>query len=386
MDEMNELYYREPYTSEFDADVVKSEKVDDHYETVLSDTAFYPEGGGQACDTGTLNDIHVYDVQNHDGTIIHYTKEPVDVPMVHGIIDWDRRFTNMQLHTADHIFSGLVHKHFHYDNVGFSMGEHGVRMDFNGPISEEDIRKLELEANQAIWSNIPIRSAVLDPEKLKNLNYRSKKELTGKVRIVLIPGIDTCACCGTHVARTGEVGSIRIYSCEKYKGGVRVLMFAGKKALEEDNILAEQNHQISVALSAEPQKTYDAVKALQNQLEENKKEINALNAKLLAYKLNDFKDGSSLAVDFEENADRKLMVRLANDLVDQKQIRTAAVCSKTDNGYAYVIISHSVDLRSLAKDLNTALNGRGGGKPDVIQGSFQTDEETIRKVLNEKLG
>lgn len=386
MDEMNELYYREPYTSEFDADVVKSEKVDDHYETVLSDTAFYPEGGGQACDTGTLNDIPVYDVQNHDGTIIHYTREPVDVPMVHGIIDWDRRFTNMQLHTADHIFSGLVHKHFKYDNVGFSMGKHGVRMDFDGPISEEDIRKLELEANHVIWSNLPIRAVVLDSEKLKDLTYRSKKELSGMVRIVSIPGVDTCACCGTHVARTGEVGSIRIYSCEKYKGGVRVLMFAGRKALEEDNILAEQNHLISVALSAEPQKTYDAVKSLQEQLEENKKEINELNAELLSYKLSDFRDGSSLAVDFEKNADRKMMIRLANDLVDQKHIRTAAVCSKTENGYAYVIISHSIDLKSLARDLNTALNGRGGGKSDVIQGSFQADEDTIRKVLNEKLG
>ena len=383
---MNELYYREPYTAEFDADVVKSEKVEDHYETVLSDTAFYPEGGGQACDTGTLNDVKVYDVQNHDGTIIHYTKEPVNDPVVHGVIDWDRRFTNMQLHTADHIFSGLVHKHFKYDNVGFSMGEHGVRMDFNGPISQGEIRKLELEANQVIWNNLPIRANVVDSERLKGITYRSKKELTGNVRIVVIPGVDVCACCGTHVARTGEVGSIRIYSCEKYKEGVRVIMFAGKKALEEDNILTEQNHEISVALSAEPQKTYSAVKSLQDQLETYKKEINDLNAELLTYKINDFKEGSSLAVDFEKNADRKLMIRLANDLVDQRHVKTAAVMNQTDNGYAYVIISHSVDLKSLSKDLNASLNGRGGGKPDVIQGSFQADEETIRKVLNEMLG
>lgn len=386
MDEMNELYYREPYTTEFDADVVHSEKVDDHYETVLSDTAFYPEGGGQACDTGKLNDIEVYDVQNHDGTIVHYTKEPVDVPLVHGTINWERRFVNMQMHTADHIFSGIVHKHFGYDNVGFNVGEHGVRMDFNGPISEEDIRRMELEANQAVWSNLPVRAVVFEPDKLKNISYRSKKELHGKVRIVSIPGVDTCACCGTHVARTGEVGAIRIYSCEKYKGGVRVIMAAGRRALEEDNLLAEENRKISVALSAEPQHTSRAVDSLSSQLNEARQEINDLNAKLLAYKVNDFKEGSALAVDFEEKADRKVMIRLANDLVDQKKIGTAAVLSKTDNGYAYVIISHRVNLKELASDLNQKLNGRGGGKPDVIQGSFLADEETIRSVLNEKLG
>lgn len=386
MDEMNELYYREPYTKEFDAEKVSCTKVQDHYETVLSDTAFYPEGGGQAADHGTLNGIAVYDVQNHDGTIIHYTKEPVEDNHVHGVLDWDRRFTNMQMHTADHIFSGIVHKHYGYDNVGFAMGEHGVRMDFSGYMSEEEIRQMELEANEAIWNNLPVEASFPDAETLAHLEYRSKKELKGKVRIITIPGVDVCACCGTHVKRTGEVGSIRIYSNEKYKGGVRVMMLAGKRALEEDNILCKQNHLISAALSAQPQNTYESVRILQNQLVEEKHKNTELYAELMNYKLHSYEDNQKLVMDFEEGMDRNIMVKFANALVDEKHAGTAAVLNHTEQGYAYVIISHTVDLKAHVKDINSLLNGRGGGKKDVIQGSFVSDEDTIRKVLQDILG
>lgn len=386
MDEMNELYYREPYTREFDTKKVSCTKVQDHYETVLADTAFYPEGGGQEADHGTLNRIAVYDVQNHDGVIIHYTKEPVEEVHVHGIIDWDRRFMNMQMHTADHIFSGIVHKHFGYDNVGFGMGEHGVRMDFSGYMSEEEIRQMELEANEAIWNNLPVEASFPDADALKHMEYRSKKELKGKVRIITIPGIDVCACCGTHVEKTGEVGSIRIYSSEKYKGGVRVIMLAGKKALLEDNILCEENHKISTALSAQPQHTFESVKNLQNQLAEERQKHAQLLLKLMNYKIQSYEDNSKLAIDFEEDADRNFMVKFANTLVDEKHIETAAVLNHTEQGYAYVIISHTVDLKAHVKDINNLLNGRGGGKKDVIQGSFSSDKDKIREVLQNILG
>lgn len=386
MDEMNELYYREPYTKGFDAEKVSCIKVQDHYEIVLNDTAFYPEGGGQEADHGTLNGVAVYDVQNHDGVIIHYTKEPVKDEHIHGILDWDRRFMNMQMHTADHIFSGIVHKHFGYDNVGFGMGEHGVRMDFSGYMSEEEIRQMELEANEAIWNNLPVEASFPDPEDLKHLEYRSKKELKGKVRIITIPGVDVCACCGTHVKRTGEVGSIRIYSSEKYKGGVRVIMLAGKKALQEDNILCEENHKISAALSAQPQHTYESVINLQNQLVEEKHRNVQLYAELMNYKLQSYEDNSKLVIDFEEGMDRNIMVKFANALVDEKHAGTAAVLNHTEQGYTYVIISHTVDLKAHVKDINTLLNGRGGGKKDVIQGSFSADEGKIREVLQNILG
>lgn len=386
MDEMNELYYREPYTKEFDAEKVSCTKAEDHYEIVLSDTAFYPEGGGQEADHGTLNGIAVYDVQNHDGIIIHYTKEPVEDVHVHGILDWNRRFMNMQMHTADHIFSGIVHKHFGYDNVGFGMGEHGVRMDFSGYMSEEEIRQMELEANEAIWNNLPVEASFPDADALKHMEYRSKKELKGKVRIITIPGVDVCACCGTHVQRTGEVGSIRIYSSEKYKGGVRVIMLAGKKALLEDNILCEENHKISTALSAQPQHTYESVKNLQNQLAEEKQKHTQLLMELMNYKIQSYEDNSKLAIDFEEDADRNFMVKFANTLVDEKHIETAAVLNHTKQSYAYVIISHTVDLKAYVKDINSLLNGRGGGKKDVIQGSFSAGEDKIREVLQNILG
>lgn len=292
----------------------------------------------------------------------------------------------MQMHTADHIFSGIVHKHYGYDNVGFAMGEHGVRMDFSGYMSEEEIRQMELEANIAIWKNLPVEASFPDESTLSHLEYRSKKELKGKVRIITIPDVDVCACCGTHVRRTGEVGSIRIYSSEKYKGGVRVMMLAGKRALQEDNILCEENHKISAALSAQPQHTYDSVKLLQNQLVEEKHKNAELYVELMHYKLQGYEDNKTLVIDFEEGMDRNIMVKFANALVDEKHAETAAVLNHTEQGYAYVIISHTVDLKAHVKDINSLLNGRGGGKKDVIQGSFVSDEGKIREVLEDILG
>ena len=219
--EMNELFYQDAYLKEFDAKVIRCTACKNGFDVVLEDTAFYPEGGGQPFDTGTLDGIEVFNVQRDQHDVIHhYVKEALDEgKVVHGVIDWNRRFDFMQNHSGEHIISGLIHKHFGYENVGFHMGE-VIQIDISGPLNWEQLMMIEREANDIIYQNIPVQITYPNNDELENIPYRSKKELQGKVRIVTIENADICACCGTHVRNTGEIGLIKILSFMKHKDGI----------------------------------------------------------------------------------------------------------------------------------------------------------------------
>ena len=382
MSEMNELYYRDPYCREFTAEVVRCEKGKKGYEVVLSDTAFYPEGGGQPGDTGTLNDVRVKDTHRKGNDIIHITDQPLSGE-VKGIIDWERRFGLMQNHTGEHILSGLIHRKYGYDNVGFHMGDM-VQIDFNGMIPAEDLHELELAANQIIWQDVPVNVLFPDEEELKEIPYRSKIELEGLVRIVDIPGADTCACCGTHVRRTGEVGMIRIFSSEKHKNGVRLEILSGQKALELSQKLHEQNSRISVLLAAEPVNTASHVERQKAEIVKRDVRLSRLREKYIALKA-EMITPETLLVLFEEDADRVMMRKFVNLLLEEKKGETAAVLTPGAQGYDYVIGSVSADLRKKAKTLNQKLSGRGGGSTEMIQGTFSASKEEIESVLREEL-
>lgn len=376
------LYYQNQYTKEFDADLISCEQKEDHYETILSQTAFYPEGGGQPADHGTLNGVEVYDVQLEDGKEVHYTKEPVEGPSVHGAIDWKRRLDLMQQHTADHIFAGLVHDQYGYDNVGFQIGD-VVRMDFDGKLTDEQVRELEIEANKVVWRDEPVEAQYPTPDELEVMDFRSKKALKGQVRIMNIPDVDVCACCGTHVSHTGEVGLIRILSCTKHKKGVRVLMLAGDRALNYDLAISDQNHEVSVLLSAEPQHTASAVKDLLDQNKKLQARIDEIKFSKLEKQIESIPEGQNISMLFADNLDRSMMSKLADEIIDNRHAKAAAIFAKNPKDTAYMIISSEVNLRDISKELNQKLNGRGGGRPDVIQGMVQADEETIRQTLEE---
>ena len=383
MEELNELFYREPYTKEFDAQVIRCIKVDAHYETVLSDTAFYPEGGGQPADTGTIDGIAVYDVRRKEDGIVHCTEKEIACGQtVHGVIDWQKRFDHMQSHTGEHLVSGLVHRRYGFDNVGFHMGE-TIQIDFDGMLTFEQLREIENEANAIIWKNEPIVITYPSKEELTQLDYRSKKELTGKVRIVSIPDGDVCACCGTHTAKTGEIGLIRILSCEKHKNGVRVQMLAGRNALVYDQKVYDQDHIISGLLSAKILETSEADKGLQQQIMDQKFKLGSLTKELLAYKMNGYADGLPLIVDFEEDVERDAMRALAVDLVEKKNARVAAVLSQNGEMNGYVMISHTVNLKDYTRILNESLHGQGGGTSDILQGNFHSCREDITGVLKQ---
>jgi len=383
MEEMNELFYREPYTKEFDAMVVSCIKVEDHYETLLADTAFYPEGGGQPADMGTLDNIPVYDVRRKDDGIVHFTKKPLAKnSVIHGVLDWQQRFDHMQAHTGEHIVSGLLHRIYGYDNVGFHMGEY-IQIDFDGPLTFQQARTIEDQANAIIWKNEPVEITFPTSEELAQLDYRSKKELNGKIRIVTIPDGDVCACCGTHTKFTGEIGLVRILTCEKHKKGVRIQMLAGRKALEYDQGIFDQDHAISGMLSAKMMATSTAVQNLLQQVQDTKYAMGSLTKKLLSYQLDQYPENLPVAIIFEEGLDREAMRAFAVDLVEKKAARVAGVFSKNEDKYGYVILSHTVDLKQYSKLLNESLHGQGGGTSDILQGNFQSCQEDISGVMKQ---
>ncbi len=383
MTNFNELYYRRPYDTEFEAEVVSCVFNQDRYEVILDQTLFYPEGGGQPCDHGELNGISVLDVQERDDKVIHYLDQPLPAgTKVKGKIDWERRFDFMQNHSGEHILSGLIHRHFGYENVGFHMGE-VIQIDFDGMITPAQLKEIEMEANEVIYRNIEIGSIFPSAAELETMDYRSKKKLTGTVRIITVDNADCCACCGTHVSRTGEIGMIRILSCRKHKKGVRLEILSGKRAFEYTRMIMEQNTKISVALSAEPHKTYEALETLQKQYTDKIHQNTELLETLFAVKLQDYEENAPLLVDFEEGIERNSMRKMANEMLVKKNPRVCAVISSIPEGRAFVIMSADTDLAGYRNVLNEKLQGRGGGTKEILQGTFQASKEEIESVLKE---
>ncbi|MDO5110186.1 MAG: alanyl-tRNA editing protein, partial [Erysipelotrichaceae bacterium] len=381
---IKELYDLNPYTKEFDAQVVSCNLNNDVYEIVLDRTAFYPEGGGQPADRGTLGTVNVLDVQEKAETIIHYCDAPLaEGTQVHGAIDWNRRFDLMQNHSGEHIVSGLIHQLYGYENVGFHMGD-VIQIDFNGPLNEEQLKDIETRANRIVMNNEEIIALFPDGEELKTLEFRSKKELKGVVRIIEIPGADVCACCGTHVKRTGEIGLIKLLGWQKHKKGVRVEMLSGMRALAYVQAAMAENHKVSVALSAKELETSSAVDALIRTSIRKDVRIREISSRLLDYRLAEMKEGMKLAADYVDPLDRTVLIRYGNAMAEKAEI--AAVLSGSEDHWNYHIISRTVPLKAKAAVLNAKLNGRGGGSEEMIQGSFNASKEEIDAVLAEVLG
>lgn len=377
------LFYEDSHIKEFEAKVIDCIKDNDAYQIILDQTAFFPEGGGQTSDTGRILDIEVYDVREKDDVIYHYTKEPLIVGQsVVGIIDYKERFSKMQQHTGEHIISGLVNRYFGYDNVGFHLGKEKVTMDFNGDLTSEDLRKIELEANEVVARNLEIEVLYPSKEELKNIQYRSKIEIEGQVRIVEIPGIDCCACCAPHVKYTGEIGIIKIIDSEKYKGGIRVSMLCGFRALEDYNMKEQNVNKISVLLSAKPEKISESVENLKNEISILKGRIFALQEKQVAEAINQIKEDATLAILFDEELDNNAMRKFVNGAMEKCKELCGAFVGNDLEGYRYILGSKTIDVRDTAKMLNEAFSGKGGGKPEMVQGSLHGTKANIEQLLS----
>ena len=383
------LFYEDSHRTEFTAKVISCEEAKDGFCVVLDQTAFFPEGGGQYADTGILGNTEVTDVHEKNDVIFHSVTAPLEVgSIVSGKINWKERFEKMQQHTGEHIFSGLVHKHFGYDNVGFHMGTDEVTVDFNGIITQEQLDALEDEANQLIYDNVPVHVFYPSKEELEQLDYRSKKELTGVVRIVEIPGGDICACCGTHVETTGEVGIIKLRTMINYKGGVRISMLCGRRALMDYRERLKDEIRISNLLSAKLALVPEAVEKLKNESQEKDMVNGRLCQQLLEKKVESYPESGEVLAVFEEGLSPVQLRQLSTMLYEKGKGKIVGVFSgkEEEQVYQYALGSSQADMRKLSKAMNSELNGRGGGSELMAQGTFKAGEKEIREVLIREAG
>ena len=384
--DMSELFYKDEYLKEFDATVQSCEAAGSGFAVVLDRTAFYPEGGGQPADHGQLGGARVTDVKRRDGQVIHYTDKMLPAgSFVHGVIDWERRFDHMQNHSGEHIVSGIVHSLYGYDNVGFHMGE-TILVDFNGTLTWEQALDIEKRANEVIWADK--ETLVTYPSEVErlSLDYRSKKALTGTVRIVEFPGADRCACCGTHVARAGEVGMVKMISLMNHRGGVRLEMLSGRRAMAYIDATVDNNAEIGRQFSVKPIQTVQAVEKAKAETAELRQKLTEANRRYFRVRAGAL-PSSGVAVAVEEDMDPGELRKGCDVLLETGSAAVYVLLSPAGKDTCrYVIGSRGFDVRPAGKSLNGRLSGRGGGSREAVQGTFHAPLAEVEAALREEIG
>ncbi len=374
------LYDADSYLTEFSCKVVSLYSDKDYIYIETDRTAFFPEGGGQTSDIGELGGVRVENVQIIYSKILHFVKNSEEnaeklkkQKVLCGKVDFKKRFSDMQQHSGEHIFSGIVNRLYGYNNVGFHLGSEIVTLDFDGELNSEDICKVENLVNKAIWDNLEIKIIFPTDEELKAISYRSKIEIEGQVRIVEIEGVDVCACCAPHVKRTGEIGIVRVVNFERYKGGTRVSILCGERALLDLRHKLQQNRLVSNLTSSKQDETAAAVERLKNENEKLKYDIVGLTRELLSLKSESIKSDNRIII-FDSKLEGKSLQDFAISVLDKAGEFAACFCGDTGS-IRYCIVSRRINLQPLAKALNGAFCGRGGGKPEIVQGSLANGSE-----------
>lgn len=376
------LFEEQVKTKEFEAMVLFAEEKKGVYSIVLDQTAFFPEGGGQPGDSGSLfvegEEIPVLDTREKDGVIFHLTKQPLETgTRVKGVLNWDRRLRNMQNHSGEHILSGLIYQRFGYHNVGFHMGSEAVTLDLDGVISQEELLELEEKVNQAIEEDVEVEVLYPSGEELQEMFYRSKKEIEGQVRIVRIPGYDSCACCGTHVERTGEIRLLKILGVQNYKGGVRISMLAGKDALEDYGRKHVMIQEATHLLSVKPEKVTEGIQKALNQQAALKSRLIGLQRQIGEEKAEAVPEGSQRICFLEPNFQMEELREMVNKAALRCKM-ALGLLPVGENLCQYVLISNEQDVRSLGKELNQRFSGKGGGQSSMVQGTLVGTGEEIK--------
>jgi len=376
------LYYSDSHRKEFTAQVVSCAPGKQGYLLQLDRTAFFPEGGGQFGDVGTIDDVPVTDTREKDGVIYHCVGRAFSVGSeVTGRLNWEVRFDRMQQHSAEHIVSGLVNQYFGYDNVGFHLGNEVTTLDFNGEISREQLLKIEEEANRAVIANIPYEITYPTKAEEAELAYRSKIDIQGQVRLVTVPGYDMCACCAPHVNTSGEIGSIRIVDAVRYKGGMRVTILCGFRALADHRRKEETVKQLSRLYSVPAEEVAAAAEAQKQESESRRNTILKLQERIL--QSHPVEDQTCVLV-FENEIDNNIARAYADGLAKEGAGLAGVFIGSDSTGYRYILASRCRNMQEPAKKLNAAFAGRGGGKPEMVQGSLAGTEEAIRKLLTQE--
>ena len=384
---MRKLFYENINITDFTATVLSCEPVEEKklYRVLLNATAFFPEEGGQSADKGTINDIPVLDVQMENDLIYHYVAEEIPAASTAtGHVDWTQRFDFMQQHSGEHIVSGLVHGRFGYNNVGFHLSLNEVTLDFDGELTPAQVREIELRANEIIYQNLPLEVTYPTKEELTNLSYRSKIEIDGQVRIVTIPGVDVCACCAPHVATTGAIGMIKITNCQSHRGGVRLNILCGARALADYNKKQDSVTAVSVALSAKQDFIADAVLKIKEDMLRQQERINLLQAQYLEAKLSALPAPSQCenAVLFVDKMDTIAIRNAVNTLVERYNGYCGIFSGDETSGYQFIVGSKQKDCKELAQTLRTEFGAKCGGNTPMIQGSVTAVKDSILNIFH----
>jgi len=376
------LYYSDSYIKEFNALVISCEKIEKGYKVVLNKTAFFPEGGGQQADTGFIGDAKVTDVQEAEDVIYHYVDKELTTATEYSCkIDWEQRFLRMQSHSGEHIVSGVVHSLYGYDNVGFHMEEDYVTVDFSGELTREQLDEVEEKTNRYIYDNIEIECFFPDENEIENLDYRSKLDLKEGVRLVRIGEADLCACCAPHVKRTGEIGVVKILDFMRHRGGVRIVMKSGLKALYDYREKYTSVYDVSVMLSS---KQHEIAAFVDKKIKENENLQRSFTSFKMQIAENDKENLSYIgdaALFITSFYDSDMMRELANFGMTEKDL-CVILSGNEETGFSYVAGSINFDLMKFAKHFNSALNGRGGGRGTMIQGKVAAKKEDILNYFN----
>lgn len=377
------LYEKDQYLKAFEARVQSCEKRKKKYAIVLDVSAFFPEGGGQPGDHGILKIseeqyVHVTDTIEEDGEIYHICDGMIEPgTKICAELDWQFRFDNMQNHAGEHIVSGLIHRLYGYDNVGFHMGSDCITLDLNGDLGESQIYEIEMLANEAVWADVPIMITIPDEEILATMDYRSKKALEGDVRIVEIQGYDLCACCGTHPRRTGEIGLIKLLSVQHYKGGVRIEMLAGRRALENFRAKHLQAVEVSRRLSVKTDHFLDGLDRVMKENEGLKANLSVMKQELMQAAIDQTTAVNGrifIRKDLFEGNDLRRMA----DALKKKAKKILALSMGEDQRFRYVLIDEDHEVKVLNDEIRAAFAGRGGGSDVMTQGTMAGNEEEIR--------
>lgn len=363
------LYYENAYISSFSAKVVDFKPTDSGYDVVLDETAFFPEEGGQSSDTGYIGDAKVSYVYERDGIVHHLTDKELSLGEKQCALDFDDRFEKMQCHTAEHILCGIIHRLFGLDNVGFHLGDDEVTFDVNGVLDREQLNKVEILANEAVFANLKIDTIFPTPDELSKIEYRAKLDITEGVRLVKIGDVDTCACCAPHVAYTGEIGMIKILDFMKHRGGTRIWMVAGKRALADYRLRYDNVKRISGMLSAPQPEIANVLSDYIAESDETRTALKQARLRIAELEAEKIQPTDASAVFYLPDFSIPELIAFSN-VANKRVGKITVALSGTDGDYKYVISSNTTDLRAMAKDINSALSGRGGGRPEMIQGSF----------------
>ena len=378
------LYYENCRLAVFTARVLACREREGGFAVLLDRTAFYPGGGGQACDTGTLGSSRVTGMAEENEEILHLCDRPLTPgESVEGRIDWLPRFIRMQQHTGEHILSGLVHRKYGYHNTGFHMNLERIQVDFDGPIPVDALPELESAVNDAVWQNLPVKCCVPGPEELGNLSYRTKRKLSWPVRIVEVPGFDMCACCGVHVAFTGEAGPVKLWSAVPFRGGTRIEMACGKLALSYLNRVLESSTQAGHVFSVPPEEVGTAAEAFSEQLAALKAHIVEVQRRNFAAIAREYENAGNV-LRFEPGLDSTGLRELCDTIVQSCGGRAAVFSGEDGQGYGYCLAARQEDLRGLGKELTAKLDGRGGGKPNFQQGRVNAARAEIEAFFTER--